>query len=60
MHRDALTDLGESLRGEFQALFKNDEAVLADLVGDAQRLLETLDHQLQTLAAWLTSLVRLG
>jgi hypothetical protein len=55
MHRDALTDLGESLRHEFQELYHHHGAALADLVGDAHRWLETLDLQVQALAAWLTS-----
>ncbi|MBW8873917.1 MAG: hypothetical protein JF614_03060 [Acidobacteria bacterium] len=55
MHRDALAELGESLRREFQELASDDPAALADLAEEAQRLLATLDGEMQALGAWLTS-----
>jgi hypothetical protein len=55
MHHDTLAALGVALQCELQELLHNDTAALADLVGEAERWLTSLDRQWQALAAWLTS-----
>ena len=57
MGRDALTELGESLRNEFQVLLGivEDTRDVAELELDAQRLWETIVRQFEMLSAGLTS-----
>jgi hypothetical protein len=57
MGRDALTELGESLRNEFQVLLGIVEETrdVAELELDAQRLWETVVRQFEMLSAGLTS-----
>jgi hypothetical protein len=55
MDRDELTALGESLRDDFLLSIGEENYILAALEQEMLGLWETIDHQFETLAAWLTS-----